>query len=59
MDPVSVDGVLPDTTVVLPLTVLPAITGLTVTVSAAEVSRQPPDNTNLLNQVVAVSVPEV
>ena len=56
VDPVSVVGAVLVQIVCAPLAVLVAITGDTVTCTAALVSEHPPELTNLLNQVVALRV---
>ena len=53
--PLNADGVTPEQIVCAALIVLPAITGFTVTATAAEVSIQPPELTTLLYQVLAVN----
>jgi hypothetical protein len=60
VDPFNAPGVLPEQIVCVPAIELPAITGLTVTCIAVEVSvAHAPDITFLRNHVVDVSEPEV
>ena len=55
--PFCLVGAVPEQIVWVPVTILLAITGLTVIFTADEVSLATPDVTYLLNQVVVVKVP--